>query len=512
MAVPSYRSFPSPLLGMGLNGGQNVPIKESSGDYEHPMDVESFRVAAKSMIDWICDYYDNVESLPVRSELSVGDIRSVLPSEAPTGPESWNKISSDFQEKIMPGVMHWQSPNFYAYFPSAFSFPSLLGDLMSSALSVNGFLWVSSPAATELETVVVDWLGKMMGLPQAFLAIDSEGKRGKGGGVVQTTASECTLVALLAARARIMEGRPLSDTSRLVCYFSDQAHSSVRKACMVAVTPHVRVLPTCHSTGFSMEPALLEAAIKEDLAAGLLPFYMVGTIGTTSSCAVDPIGEMGAIAQKYKLWLHVDGAHAGVAAILPEQRHHFAGVELADSFNTNPHKWLLTTFDCSCIWFRDADPLKAALSLTPAYLRGKGNAYDYQNWEIPVGRRFRSLKLWFVLRAYGQEKLQGFLRHHIRLAETVAALARKDERFEVSAPPRFGLVCFRLKGRSNEDTSALIEAFNKTGKAFLITTDLAGQTVARIACGGFMTQERHVRATWQLIGDTATALFSAPEE
>ncbi|KAK9915210.1 hypothetical protein WJX75_006221 [Coccomyxa subellipsoidea] len=473
------------------------------------MGIEEFRKNAKDMVDWICDYYASNEKLPVRSEVEPGYLRPLLPKAAPQSPENFSAIMQDFQAKIMPGITHWQSPNFFAYFPSNSSFPAMLGEMLSSALSTVGFCWIGSPATTELETIVMDWLGKLLCLPTSFLAFDEQGKRGLGGGVIQGSASESTLVALLAARARALAGRPMEDAGNLVAYSSDQSHSSIKKACMVAGTPYVRIIPASPEDDYAFDAAALEEAIREDIDAGLLPFYCVATIGTTSSCAVDPIAEIGRITQQYGLWLHVDAAYAGVSSMLPEYRHYFVGLELVDSFITNGHKWLLTNFDCSCMWVRNAEPLKAALSLTPAYLRGKGNDLDYKDWQVPLGRRFRSLKLWFVMRSYGTENIKKFLRHHIQLGQLFVSLIQTDARLEIVTPPRWGLICFRVRGAGNEATQELLERVNKSGRAFLVHTELSGRFVARMAIGGSLTQERHVRGAWQLISECTTEVLAA---
>ncbi|CAK0780080.1 hypothetical protein CVIRNUC_004931 [Coccomyxa viridis] len=472
------------------------------------MGIEAYRKAAKDLIDWICDYYARVEKLPVRSEVEPGYLPPLMPRKAPDAPEGVEAVMSDIKSKILPGLTHWQSPNFFAFFPANSSFPAMLGDMLSGALSVMGFLWSGSPAATELETIVLDWLAKLLNLPSCFLAYGPDGNLGRGGGVIQGTASETVLVALLAAQARVMAERPAEDRQRLVCYSSNQAHSSIKKACMVAGTTHCRLILARPELDYALDPADLSAAIDKDIASGLIPFYLVGTIGSTSSCAVDPIADLAAIARKHSMWFHIDAAFAGVTAMLPEMQHYFAGLELADSFNTNAHKWLLTNFDCSCMWVQDAEPLKAALSLMPAFLRAKGNAYDFKDWQIPLGRRFRSLKLFFVLRMYGKHKLQQYLRHHIALGELFAGLVRKDNRFEIVTPPRFALTCFVLKGPLGNETAALVDAVNQSGRAFMISTELSGQTVARFAIGGAQTQQRHVRAAWQLICEAADGLLA----
>ena len=446
---------------------------------------------------------------------------------------------ADLESKILPGVLHWQSPSFFAWYPSSGSFPALLGDMLSGALNTIGFSWASAPAATELEMVAMDWLADLCRLPAKFkfarappssagaaaggagsaaaaaadmTADAAAAATGGGGGCIQGTSSEAVLVALLAARARKMRGRPPEDAARLVAYGSDQTHSCFRKAAMVAGVHHVRALPVTASTDWALRGDALEAAVRADEAAGLLPFFVVPTIGTTSSCAVDDVEAVARVASDHGMWTHVDAAYAGSAAICPEHRAEaFAGVERADSFSFNPHKWLLTTFDCCAFWTADAGALKDALSLTPVYLRSRANELDYKDWQVPLGRRFRALKLWMVLRMYGAARLRAFVRHHVALAAWFADRVRADARLELAAPPRFGLVCFRLAGAgAARDASSrrLLEAINATGAAFLVATELDGRPALRMAIGGAMTQPRHVAAAWDAVSACAGAVLA----
>lgn len=478
-----------------VNDDTGSSAKHAKGDYQHPMDVEEFRRRGYEMVDWICDYQSRVEQLPVRSQVQPGYLAPRMSTAAPEQGEGWDAIMQDVEENIMPGVTHWQSPNFFAYFSANSSFPGMLGEMLSGALNIIGFSWVGSPAATELETIVLDWFGKLLALPEAFLSTSGTG----GGGCIQGTASEAAVVALLAARARSLQGRPQEDMSKLVVYTSDQAHSSLRKACMIAGVTHCRVLPASAENEWALAADTLEAAVQEDLQAGLIPSFLMATVGTTSSCAVDPLPSLSAVAQRHNMWLHVDAAFAGVYALLPELRHHFDGMEGCDSFSTNAHKALLVNFDCCALWVRDAEPLKAALSLTPEFLRARGNTLDYKDWQLPLGRRFRALKLWFVLRTYGASGLRDYISHKAGLAAHFAKLVRANARFELTAPPRFGLVCFRIKGVSRDVNAAVLEAVNASGKAFLIHTELGGQFTMRMAIGGTNTQRRHVDATWAVI-------------
>ncbi|MEW5296779.1 MAG: hypothetical protein WDW38_007580 [Sanguina aurantia] len=456
------------------------------------------------MIDIICDYLSDVESQRVRPDVLPGYLSATLPSEAPELPQPFADVVADVKGKIIPGVVHWQHPSFFAYFGANVSAPAMLADMWSSAINMIGFSWAAAPVSTELEMVMMDWLARLCGLPARFLFASG----GPGGGVIQGTSSEAVLVALLAARAAAMKDRPVADRLKLVAYSSDQAHSGFKKACMIAGVDLVRLLPTSAADEYALQPGALSAAMAADLGAGLIPFYVCGTIGTTSSCAVDPVGDMALVAHRFKAWMHVDAAYAGSASMCPEQRHFFTGLEHVDSYSFNPHKWMLTNFDCCACWFADAGPLKEALSLTPVYLRGLGNALDYKDWQIPLGRKFRSLKLYFVLRQYGAESLREYLRHHMALAQWFGERVREDARFQLVAPVRFGLVCFRLTGATNKVNASLLDAINKDGSMFLIATELSSQHTIRLAIGSTSTQLRHVRQAWLAIQKHATAVLS----
>jgi len=485
------------------------------------MTGEEFRSLGREVVDLIAEYMMRVERLPVRARSLPGELLGKLPMEPPARGEKWGEILADVERLIVPGLTHWQSPNFFAYFPANGSFPAILGDLLSSGLGVNGMLWATSPAATELETRVLDWLGGMIGLPGEFLS-----PSGSGGGVIQGTASEATLVALVAARSRAMKRHaPRAATtdlgSRLTLYTSTQAHSSVIKGAMIAgLAAHpedrrrVRMIETDET--FAMKPEALGAAMASDVHAGLVPFFVCATVGTTSSTANDPVEKIGMICQGHddQPWLHVDAAMSGAACVCPEYRGMLRGIGLADSFCFNPHKWLLTNFDCDCLWTRDRESIINALSVTPEYLRNeasaRGEVVDYRDWQIPLGRRFRALKLWFVIRHYGVEGLRAYIREHMRIAAIFEELVRSDARFEVVTPRTVTLVCFRLKARqgegaeeSNARNRALLEAINASGKAMLSHTVLKiggqEQFVLRMAIGGSGTEERHVRGAWAVV-------------
>ena len=370
------------------------------------MSPEEFRKHGHSLVDWIADYQNAVERYPVLSRLAPGDIRSALPLFPPEEGEPFERIMSDVDRVIMPGITHWQSPNFFAYFPANASGPSILGELLSAGLGVQGMLWSTSPACTELETHVLDWLVGMLGLPETFLS------GGKGGGVIQDTASSATLCALLAARERAtgFAANEKGCSFPLTAYASAHAHSSVEKGVKIAGLGRERLRLVGTDSSFAMRAEELEKRILEDKAAGMTPAFVCATVGTTSSHAVDPVAAIGRICREHGVWLHVDAAMAGTAAVCPEFRHLHEGLEYADSYCFNPHKWMFTNFDCDCFWVADRAALIRALSVLPEYLKNKatesGAVIDYRDWHIPLGRRFRALKLWFQLRIDGIESVR----------------------------------------------------------------------------------------------------------
>ncbi|GFP82980.1 tyrosine decarboxylase 1 [Phtheirospermum japonicum] len=479
-----------------------------------PMDAEQLRECAHKMVDFIADYYKNIENFPVLSQVQPGYLRELLPDSAPARPETLNDVLEDVQSKILPGVTHWQSPDYFAYFPSNNSIAGFLGEMLSAGINMVGFSWITSPAATELEMIVLDWLAKALNLPDEFLST------GQGGGVIQGTASEAVLVVLLAARDKILRRVGKDNIGKLVAYCSDQTHSALLKACKIGgIHPeNCRVLKTDPSTEYALSPELLDEAISRDIASGLMPFFMCATVGTTSSTAVDPLRDLGKISSSNGLWFHVDAAYAGSACICPEFRHFIDGVEEADSFNMNAHKWFLTNFDCSALWVKERSALIESLSTNPEFLKNKFQAsqgnmvVDYKDWQIPLGRRFRSLKLWMVLRLYGLEKLQAYIRSHIELAMKFEELVHLDPRFEVAAPRNFSLVCFRLLPKennlefANRLNRALLDAVNSTGKLFISHTVLSNKYVLRFAVGAPLTEERHVFAAWTTLQEKASDL------
>jgi len=463
------------------------------------MTPNDFRRHGKALIDWIADYYEQIETYPVLSRATPGSIRAALPAEPPQEGEPFAAMLADVERAILPGITHWQSPNFFAYFPANASFPSILGELLSAGLGVQGMLWQTSPACTELETLVLDWLVGMLGLPAAFLST------GAGGGVIQDTASSAVLAALLAARERATNYSNVESGNdpRLRAYCSTQTHSSASKAAGVMGVGRANLRAVAVDATYAMRPEALRAAIEADLAAGLRPFFVCATVGTTSSTTIDPVRAIGEIAREYGLWLHVDAAMAGTAALCPEFRPLQDGLELADSYAFNPHKWMFTNFDCDCMWVADRAALIRALTILPDYLKNaataSGAVIDYRDWHVQLGRRFRALKLWFVIRHYGVEGLQALVREHVRLAQQFAAWVAADPRFELAAPAPLNLVCFRLRQGGDDANRALLERLNDSGALYLTHTVLDGKYTLRLSIGGTLTEERHVRAAWARI-------------
>lgn len=469
------------------------------------MTPEEFRRCGHAVVDWIADYQSRVESFPVLSQAKPGQIRASLPENPPARGEAFGALLKDVEKLILPGVTHWQSPNFFAYFPCNASGPGILGDLLSSGLGVQGMLWSTSPACTELETHVLDWLVAMLGLPEKFLSTNT------GGGVIQDTASSAALCALLAARERATnyESNKNGSDGRLVAYASTQTHSSLEKAAMITGlgTDNLRLVEV--DENFAMRPEALARQIETDKRAGLIPCFVCATVGTTSSNAMDPVTKIGKVCQQHNLWLHVDAAMSGTAALCPEFRHLQNGVELADSYNFNPHKWMFTNFDCNCFWVADRKALIRTLSILPEYLRNQatesGAVIDYRDWHIQLGRRFRSLKLWFVIRHYGVEGLQHHIRRHVQLAQQFAEWVRNDDRFEVAAPVPLNLVCFRHTA-GDVANQTIMDRLNRSGDLFLTHTKLNGKMTLRLCVGQTHTEARHVERAWKRITEEADRL------
>ena len=469
------------------------------------MTIDEFKNNGYKVIDWIADYYKNMDSFPVLSQAAPGDIRELLPDQPPEDGETFEAVLADMNEKILPGITHWQSPNFFAFFPCNSTGPAILGDMLSTGLGVQGMLWATSPACTELETHVLDWLVDMLDLPEKFKST------GTGGGVIQDTASSATLCALVAAREKASNGN-INETGfdgTLRVYTSSQAHSSIEKAVKIAGIGKHNLRSIAVDNEFAMRPSELRRAIEQDITDGLTPAFVCATVGTTSSTALDSLTEIGSICSEFGIWLHVDAAMAGSAAICPEYRFIHKGMEFANSYCFNPHKFLLTNFDCSCFYVSDRDALIDSLSITPEYLKNKASesnsVFDYRDWQIPLGRRFRSLKLWSVIRHYGIKGMQAHIRQHIESAKALTKEINKDDRFELMAPTVINLVCFRYKG-SDKFNEALVQRLNNSGKLYLIHTKLNNKYTIRFSIGQTKTTWDHVIKAWGLILQETEAL------
>lgn len=462
------------------------------------MSAEEFRRHGKDVVDWIADYYQRVESMPVMSRAKPGDVRASLPPHAPQQGESFDAMLSDIDRLIMPGTTHWQSPNFFAFFPANSSGPSVLGEMLATGLGVQGMLWATSPACTELETHVLDWLVDMLALPAKFKS------SGSGGGVIQDTASSAALCAVLAARERATNFATNEEGCRgnLIAYTSNQAHSSIEKAVKIAGLGRANIRLIDVDENYAMRPESLREQIRQDKADGLIPCFVSATVGTTSSNGLDPLRAIGEICRAENIWFHVDGAMAGTAALCPEFRYIQDGLALADSYCFNPHKWMFTNFDCNCFYVADRTALIKTLSILPEYLKNQatesGAVIDYRDWHIPLGRRFRALKLWFVIRHYGVEGLQYHVREHVRMAQEFAQWVGESQAFEIAAPAPLNLVCFRHRG-GDEVNRKLLERLNQSGELYLTHTILGGQYTLRLCVGQTHTQQRHVEQAWKNI-------------
>lgn len=495
------------------------PPRSLAGD----MPPEEFRAAGHRLIDWVADYLEHADRYPVLAQTAPGTLRRQLPAQAPEKPEPLDSILADFERLILPGVTHWNHPSFFAYFAITGSGPGILGELLSAALNVNSMLWKTCPAASELEEVVLDWLRQWLGLPEEFF------------GVVMDTASVASLCAIAAAREALPElkvreeglaGRP--ELPRLRLYTSEQAHSSIEKAAIILGHGQAGVRKIPVDSEFRMRTTALADAIAEDLKTGWKPFCVVATVGTTSTTSVDPVSELAEICARHKLWLHVDAAYAGPAAILPERRQVLAGCDRADSLVLNPHKWLFTPFDFSAFYCRRPATLRAAFSLVPEYLRTPEDpqARNYMDYGIQLGRRFRALKLWFVLRYFGRAGIVERLRQHIAWAQQFAAWVDAHADFERLAPAPFSVVCFRARPSDlrqrlaqapateraeiekylDELNEALLDAVNATGQAYLSHTKLNARLTLRLAIGNLRTTPRHIECVQQLLEQHAAQL------
>lgn len=472
------------------------------------MTPDEFRRAGHDLIELIVDYLEGIEQRPVLAAVEPGAVRAALPEHPPVEPEPWAAVAADIERVIIPGSASWQHPAWFAYFPANTSYASILGELLSAGLGQQGMNWVTSPACTEVETLMMDWMHELLGLPERFRSTSSH-----GGGVIQGSASEGNLVAALAARWRATEGavNATGDTRALTAYCSAQTHSSVEKGLRIAGIGAERIRVVAHDPAtLALDPDAFARAVAADADAGLRPFFVCATHGTTSSLAFDPTAGLADTCAEHDVWLHVDAAMSGIAAVAPELRWVNDGLDRADSYCTDPHKWMGINFDCSLFWTADRSALLGALSILPEYLRSEaaeqGRVIDYRDWQIPLGRRFRALKLWFALRLDGVTALQRFIRDDVAMTQELAAWIAADPRFVVAAPHPLNLVCLRLTptvGESQEGanarTDALIDAVNASGQASVTRTVLDGWVVLRVSVGGRATERRHVAEVWDLI-------------
>jgi len=490
---------------MGLDEEGTAPV-QPLGD----MPNQEFRVNGEWVLDWIARYLEDPDRYPVLAPVSPGEIRARLPAEAPEKGEPMETILRDYEDLILPGITHWNHPAFFAYFSITGSGPGILGEMLASALNVNAMVWRSSPAGTELEEVTAAWLRDLLGLPHSFE------------GVINDTASSSSLYAMAAAReAKLPQASAtgLSGFPRGRFYASDQAHSSIDKAAITLGFGREGLKRVASDETFRLRPDALRAAIEEDLEAGIQPLGIVATLGTTSTTSVDPIQEVASVAEEFRLWLHVDAAYGGPAAMVPELRPLFSGWERADSIVVNPHKWLFTPIDCSVLYVRDPEQLKRAFSLTPDYLKTseEGVARNLMDYGQALGRRFRALKLWFVLRYFGAEGIRKRILQHVEMARELAAWVDREPDWERVAPVPFSTVVFRFapEGSAGEDqdrwNAAIMDRVNATGEVFLSHTVLRGRLCLRIALGNLKTRRAHLEKSWQLLREAAGGLApSAP--
>ena len=470
------------------------------------MTPDEFRKNAHELVEWMAGYLENIEKYPVKSQVKPGEIFKQIPDDAPSDPEPFRQIMKDFEEIIMPGITHWQNPSFFAYFPANTSPPSILAEMIIATLGAQCMNWETSPAAAELEEKMMIWLRELTGLPEYFE------------GVIQDTASTATLAAILAAREKTtgfsINNNGAGSAGILRIYCSEQAHSSVEKAVKISGIGKNNLVKIAVKDDFSMDPARLEDAIAADKMKGYLPCCVVATIGTTGTTAVDPIRAVGRICSRNDVWLHVDAAMAGTALILPEFQWIIDGKEYIDSFLFNPHKWMFTNFDCTAFFIRDADRLIKTFEILPEYLktRTRGQVNDYRDWGIPLGRRFRALKLWSVIRSYGTEGLRQRIRNHILLASRLAEMIRKETDFEILAPVVINVVCFRYIPTGNNEkqinnlNEKLNHLLNDTGRVYLSHTVLNGKYTLRMVTGQTNVTFDHVEKAWELIRKTARTL------
>jgi aromatic-L-amino-acid decarboxylase len=471
------------------------------------MEIEEFRKNAHEIVDWMVDYFKDIDHLPVKSQVNPGDIIQKLPHNPPVQKEKFEDIFNDFKEIILPGMTHWQHPSFFAYFNANNSYPSILGEMITAALGAQCMSWQTSPAATELEERVMQWVGQIIGLPDYFH------------GVIQDTASTATLCSLITARERMSNFETnkngLYGMNKFTIYCSKEAHSSIEKDIKIAGLGKSHLRKIAVDENYSMIPNYLEKAIKDDLRQGFFPMAVITAIGTTGSTAVDPLCEIGKICEKYRIWHHVDAAYAGTALVLPEKRWTIDGIENVDTFVFNPHKWMFTNFDCCAYFVKDKGALIQTFEILPEYLKTKegDRVNNYRDWGIQLGRRFRALKLWFVLRSFGTKGLQQKIRNHINWAQEISLEIQGSEDFELLAPVPFATICFRYKPthindqeKLNKINAKLLETLNDSGKIYLTHTKLKGDYTIRLVIGQTNMTKDHVWKAWELLRSTARLL------
>lgn len=471
------------------------------------METGEFRRWAHRFADWMADYYETLEDRPVKSQVNPGDILAQLPDSPPLEEEEMGSILSDVDQIILPGMTHWQSPNFFAYFPANASYPSILAEMITAAMGAQCMIWETSPAAAELEERVMDWLKLMTGIPSEW------------SGVIQDTASTATLAAILCARERCSEflinesGFHTQPILRVYC--SSETHSSIEKAVKIAGLGRRNLVKIPVTGDYSMDVEVLRNEVKKDLQAGLIPCCIVATLGTTGSTAIDPLPGIVSVCKEFGIWLHIDAAYAGTALLLPEFRWMIEGIEDADSFVFNPHKWMFTNFDCSAYFVKDRESLIRTFEILPEYLKTgtRGKVNDYRDWGIPLGRRFRALKLWFVIRSYGLKRLQNMVKNHLALAEWFEYQVNDNPEFELMAPRKLSVVCFRCHPEEIKDhdvlqklNESLLKSINTSGKAYLTHTKLGGNYTLRLSVAQTQVKMEHVEKVWELIQQEAKEL------
>ena len=465
------------------------------------MTTSEFRKQGYKVIDWLVDYYENIEDFPVLSQVSPGEIRSNLPDSPPAKGRDYDEILSDM-DTMMPGMTHWQHPNFHAFFPAGSSGPAILADMIATGTGIVGMLWETSPSCTEVETHVLDWLVDMLGMPSKFKSNDL------GGGVIQDTASSSTLIALIGAREYASKGEFNSNdtNNKLSSYVSTHSHSSIEKAIKVAGLGKNSLRVIGVDSDFAMIPDELEKQIKDDIENGVTPAFVCASVGTTNTTAMDPIEEIGKICKKYDIWLHVDAAMAGAAALCPEFRYIQNGLEYAQSYTFNPHKWMLTNFDCSVLYVDDRNKITSAMSVVPEYLKNKGSetgqVIDYMDWSVPLGRKFRGLKLWQVINYYGTEGLQKYIRENVEHTQILKSWIEEDDNFEIIAPVPLNLICFKHK-KGSAFNQKLHETVNQTGKLYITRTKINDEYILRFSIGQATGTIDHIKKSWKLIQQTA---------